>query len=133
MAAEDGLHADLTGLIIGAAKRVYRVLGTGFLEKVYQNALVLELRELGLMVTSSAPISVYYQGELVGEYFADLLVEGKVILELKAVEELAQIHEVQLVNYLRATRVEVGLLINFGPKLDVRRKIFTNDRKGFQA
>lgn len=133
MAAEDGLHADLTHKIIGAAKRVFRVLGPGFLEKVYQNALAIELREMGLIAVAGKPITVYYRGELVGEYVADLLVESRVILELKAVEQLVQIHEVQLVNYLRATTVEIGLLINFGPELEIKRKIFTNDRKGFRT
>ncbi len=130
MLEREGLHADLTHKIIGAAKRVYRVLGQGFLEKVYQNALVVELRRMGLSAETSVPIEVYYLGELVGVYEADVLVEAAVIVELKAIEALAIIHEVQLVNYLRATRIEVGLLFNFGPELQIRRRIFTNDRKG---
>ena len=129
MSTEAGLHSELTGKIIGAAQRVHRVLGCGFLEKVYENALTIELRASGLEVAVQMPIEVRYRGELVGVYQADLLVDGLVILELKAVDQLADIHEVQLVNYLRATNIEVGLLINFGPKLEIKRRIFTNDRK----
>lgn len=129
MELKTGLHSDLTYAIIGAVKRVYAGLGSGFLEKVYQKALVLELGELGLDVQEDVPIQVRYRGQVVGDFRADILVADCVILELKAVEALIEIHEVQLVNYLRATRVEVGLLINFGPELKIRRKILTNDRK----
>lgn len=108
---------------------MYASLGYGFLEKVYENAMALEFGLAGIQVVQSAPIQVRYRGELIGVYEADLLVEGRVIVELKAVERLIEIHEVQLVNYLRATEIEVGLLINFGPRFDVRRRIFTNDRK----
>lgn len=96
---------------------------------MYENALAVELRSLGLTVEQQVPVHVYYQGVLVGRFDADLLVEGVVIVELKAIEVLAKIHEVQLVNYLRATRIEVGLLLNFGAKFEVCRRIFTNDRK----
>jgi GxxExxY protein len=129
MAAETGLHADLTRKIIAAMQRVHRVLGGGFLEKVYENALRIELEDMGLSVEQRRQIDVYYRGRLVGVYEADLIVEGLVIIELKAVEALVEAHEVQLVNYLRATRIEVGLLVNFGTRLDIRRRIFTNDRK----
>jgi len=126
---ETGLHADLTRKIIGAVQRVHRVLGSGFLEKVYENALVIELRDIGLNLVQQAPIEVTYRGQVIGVFQADLLIEECVILEIKAVETLISAHEVQLVNYLRATQIEVGLLINFGPRLDVRRRLLTNDRK----
>ena len=130
---EPGLHAFLTGRIIGAAQRVHRELGSGFLEKVYQNALTIELEGMGLKAESGVGIQVYYRGQLVGAYEADLLVEGVVLIELKAVEALHEVHEVQLVNYLRATKIEVGLLVSFGPRLEVKRRIFTNDRKSQQS
>ena len=129
MGSENRLHSDLTYRIIGCVQRVHRILGAGFLEQVYQNALLIELQEAGLEVTAQAPIEVLYREQVVGIYRADLLVNGLVILELKAVENLVEAHEVQLVNYLRATDIEVGLLVNFGEKLDIRRRIFTNDRK----
>lgn len=122
-------HADTTEQIIGAFYHVYNTLGYGFLEKVYENAMAIELRKRGLNVVQQVPIKVYYDGHLVGEYFADLLVEGKVIVELKAVEALAAEHEAQLLNYLKATEIEVGLLLNFGPKPQVRRKIYETARK----
>ena len=117
-------YADLTEKIINAAYKVHNVLGFGFLEKVYQNALMIELKRMGLKVSSEMPINVYYRNEIVGEYIADIIVEDKVILELKAVKDLAEIHEVQLVNYLKATGIEVGLLINFGHSVQVKRKVF---------
>lgn len=117
-------YSDLTEKIIKAAYTVHNVLGFGFLEKVYQNALIIELRKMGLNVLKEKPITVYYENEIVGEYIADVIVEDKVILELKAVKELAEIHEVQLVNYLKATGIEVGLLINFGHSVQIKRKVF---------
>jgi len=123
------LHEDVTRAIIQALYKVYNTLGYGFLEKVYENALAYELARQGLEVRQQWPIKVYYDGHLMGEYFADLLVGSRVIVELKAVENLCPEHEAQLLNYLKATEIEVGLLLNFGPKPDFRRKIFTNDRK----
>jgi len=123
-------HTDITELIIKAFYTVYNVLGYGFLEKVYRNALVIELRKLGLEVIPEARIVVYYDGEVVGEYLADLLVNGVVIVEIKAVRQLLEEHEAQLLNYLKATPYEVGLLLNFGPQPEVRRKAFDNSRKG---
>jgi len=123
------LHEEITGAIIKAFYTVYNTLGYGFLEKVYENALVHELTKLGLKVRQQTPIKVYYAGQLVGEYFADLAVEDCVIVELKAAESLRPEHAAQLINYLKATDVEVGLLFNFGPKPEFARKIFTNDRK----
>lgn len=117
-------YSDITEQIIGAAYKVHNVLGFGFLEKVYQNALIIELRKMGLSILSEESITVYYENEIVGEYVADIVVEGKVILELKAVKELTEIHEVQLVNYLKATGIEVGLLINFGHSVQIKRKVF---------
>jgi GxxExxY protein len=99
-------------------------LGYGFLEKVYHNALLIEMPKLGLLAESEKQIEVEYDGRSVGEYFADILVENKVILEIKAVKQVGPEHEAQLVNYLKATNIDVGLLLNFGPSLQVRRKIF---------
>lgn len=123
-------HQDITELIIKAFYVVYNTLGYGFSEKVYENALAFELRRLGLKVVQQAPIRVYYAGELVGEYFADLLIADVVLVELKAVHALAESHEAQLLNYLKGTLYEVGLLLNFGPKPQMKRKAFDNERKG---
>jgi GxxExxY protein len=126
----DYKHTEITEKIINAFYQVYNTLGYGFLEKVYRNAMTIELRKLGLAVTPEAPITVYYQGQVVGEYFADLLVAEAIIVELKAVRQLAGEHEAQLLNYLKATPYEVGLLFNFGPKPGLKRKAYDNDRKG---
>jgi GxxExxY protein len=112
----------LTQTIIGCAYRVHNTLGAGFLEKVYENALSIELAEAGLRVQQQAPITVSYRGTTVGEYYADLWVEERIIVEIKAVEKLHKRHEVQLVNYLTATGVDVGLLLNFGRSVEVKRK-----------
>ena len=117
-------HQELTEKIIGAAYNAYNTLGFGFLEKVCENALAVELSNAGLRVDQQYPVPVTYDGELVGDYVADLLVEGKVIVEVKGVSSLESAHEVQLVNYLKATGVEVGLLINFGRKVEAKRKVF---------
>jgi GxxExxY protein len=122
-------HADVTGKILRAFYTVYNALGYGFLGKVYENAMVIELRKMGLKVVQQAPIVVLYDGTIVGEYFADLLVEDKVIVELKAARSVTDVHEAQLLNYLKATEYEVGLLLNFGPKPDKRRKIYDNELK----
>ena len=113
---------ELTEAIIGAAYAVHNKLGGGFLEKVYENALRVELLRRGFHVRQQAPIKVCYEGEIVGEFFADLLVEESVIVELKAVQSLTKEHEVQVVNYLNATGIEVGLLLNFSTSVQVRRK-----------
>ena len=125
-------HEDMTKQIIGGFYAVYNALGYGFLEKVYENALAIELRQLGLHVDCQRPINVYYRGLVVGEYFADMLVDDRVIVELKAVHTLGREHEAQLLNYLNATRYEVGLLLNFGPTPQVKRKVFDNDRKKYR-
>ncbi len=126
-------HGDLTRQIIGVFYDVYRVLGYGFLEKVYENALAIRLRKAGFTVVQQQPIRVYFDGEVVGEYFADLVVNGLVIVEVKAVQKLAPEHEAQLLNYLKATCYEVGLLLNFGPRPQVVRKAYDNRRKGWSV
>jgi GxxExxY protein len=126
-------HEALTKQIIGAFYTVYNALGYGFLERVYENALTIELRKRGLRVTTQAPINVYYEGEVVGDYVADMIVQDKVIVELKAVRQLQTTHEAQLLNYLNATLYEVGLLFNFGPKPTFKRKIFDNERETYRA
>jgi GxxExxY protein len=123
------LHKELTNKIISCFYKVYNELGFGFLENVYQNALYFELLNSGFKVEAQKGIAVYYQKQLVGQYRADLIVENTIILELKAVEFLVEEHELQLINYLKATEIEIGLLLNFGKKPEFRRKIFTNDRK----
>ena len=113
---------ELTEIIIGCAYNVHNKLGSGFLEKVYNRALRIEIEKSGLSVALEVPIDVHYDGQVVGEYFADLWVEDRIIVELKAVQSLTKDHEVQLVNYLTATGTESGLLINFGSSVHVRRK-----------
>ncbi|MFL5803769.1 MAG: GxxExxY protein [Roseiflexaceae bacterium] len=123
-------HFNITDKILHAFfKKVYPRLEYGFLEKVYENALVGELRRMGLKVEQQVKIAVFYEGDVVGEYFADLLVENVVIIEIKAARSILDEHAAQLLNYLRATPYEVGLLLNFGPKAEFRRKAFDNDRK----
>lgn len=123
-------HEEITDKIIHAFYRVYNTLGYGFLEKVYENAMAIELRKMGLKVVQQARIVVYYEGEEVGDHNADLLVEELVIVELKAARVLEDSHEAQLLNYLKATTIEVGLLLNFGPKPQFRRKVYDNELKG---
>jgi GxxExxY protein len=113
---------DLTQKIIGCAYTVHNTLGPGFLEKVYENALRIELEKLGLRVKQQEPINVTYDGHVVGEYYADLWVDERVVIELKAVQTLVKQHEVQLVNYLAATGIDCGLLLNFGASVQVKRK-----------
>jgi GxxExxY protein len=120
------LHKETTDKIIKAFYYVYNTLGYGFLEKVYENAMLLELRSLGLSVEKQVPIKVYFKEQQVGDYYADLIVEDKVIVELKAAESLCEEHEFQLINYLKATNIEVGLLLNFGNNPQFTRKIFSN-------
>lgn len=122
-------HEELTNKIIKAFYKAYNTLGYGFLEKVYQNALYLELIGEGFLVDKQYQINVFYNGERVGEYYADLIVNGLVIIELKAHECLIEEHENQLINYLKATNIEVGLLLNFGKRPEIKRKIFDNEYK----
>jgi GxxExxY protein len=118
------LHSELTDKILHCVHEVHRKLGHGFFEKVYENALMIVLKKAGLRAVQQVPVKVYFEGEVIGEYIADVLVEDTVVLELKAVSELASVHEVQLVNYLKSSGIRVGLLINFGPKLTIKRKVF---------
>ena len=120
------MQEALTEKIIGYFYKVYNTLGFGFLEKVYESALGHELRKAGLLVESQTNIKVFYDGITIGDYFADLSVEETVIVEFKASEALRPEHEAQLVNYLRATKIEVGLLFNFGQQPEMRRKIYEN-------
>ena len=113
---------ELTQKIIGCAFKVHNTLGPGFLEKVYENALRIELEKHGLKVRQQEPIRVTYDGQVVGEYYADLWVQDRIVVELKAAQLLVKQHEVQLVNYLTATGISTGLLLNFGPSMQVRRK-----------
>lgn len=123
------LHKELTDVIIKTFYEVYNELGYGFLEKVYQNSLYLELKNKGYKVEAQKKISVYYKGIEVGEYYADLIVDNTIILELKAADCIVKDFENQILNYLRATDCEVGLLLNFGKKPEFKRKIFENYKK----
>ncbi len=123
------LHEELTEKIIGAAQDVHRELGFGFLEAVYGNALYKELNHRGMKCECQKAIDVYYKDEIVGHYVPDMIVDDEVIVELKAVSDLRPEHEWQLVNYLKACHKNVGLLVNFGHSLKVKRKIFTNDKR----
>ena len=122
-------HKEITGKILEAFFNVYNELGYGFLEKVYERAMQIELKKLGVSVTAQVPIPVYYDEILVEEYYADLLVESKVIVELKAANGIVDQFEAQLLNYLKATEIEVGLLLNFGPEPQHLRRVFSNTRK----
>ena len=116
-------HKDISKKIIGAAYKVYNTLGFGFLESVYEKSLLIEIEKSGLNVTRQFPINVFYDEQRVGEFYADIFVENKVIVELKSVKTLHKIHQVQLVNYLVATKTDIGLLINFGANgVEVKRK-----------
>jgi GxxExxY protein len=123
------LYSDITSEVINSFYDVYNELGYGFLEKVYKNALFNELTQRGIQCQKEYPISVYYKGTCVGEYYADIIIEGKIIIELKAVKSILPEHLAQLTNYLRATEAEVGLLLNFGPEPQKKRVLFTNDKK----
>ena len=122
-------HEQITEKIIQAFYKVYNTLGYGFLEKVYENAMFIELTALGFKVEKQKRIIVYYFGNVVGDYNADLIVEDIITVELKANECLVEENENQLINYLKATNIEVGLLLNFGKKPQIKRKIFDNDKK----
>ena len=125
-------HGDLTAEILRGFFHVYNVLGYGFLEKVYENALKRHLERRGFSVFQQQAIRVFFEGETVGVYFADLIVEDKVIVEVKTAESIADAHVHQLKNYLRATPVEVGLLLNFGEQPEYRRQVYSNSRKRFR-
>lgn len=126
----EGKHSELTGKILGAFFQLHKELGYGFSEKVYQAALALLLEELGMRVAQQVSLRVFFHGKVVGEYVADMIVNDVVVLKLKAVEKLTSMHDAQLLNYLKATEVEVGLLLNLGPQAEFHRKIYDNSRKG---
>ena len=126
---QDFRHKELTDKIIKIFYKVYNKLGYGFLEKIYESAIAIELENENISAVRQAPIQVFYDQKLIGEYFADILVENKVIVEIKANRQLGEENEAQLLNYLKATKMEVGLLLNFGPKPEVKRKAFDNARK----
>jgi GxxExxY protein len=123
------LYQDKTDRIIKAFYQVYNRLGYGFLEKVYHNAFLIELSKAGFEIESQYPIKVFYREKPVGDYFADIIVDRCIVIENKAMETLREEHEYQLINYLKATDIEVGLLFNFGKKPEFKRKIFTNSSK----
>jgi len=127
------LHKEVTDRIICGFYRVYNRLGYGFLEKVYENALLIELKRHDLHVQQQHPVQVFYDGECVGDYYADLVVENLVMLELKVADTLHPEHSAQVINYLKATDIEVALLLNFGPKPEIKRLVLTNDRKPLAA
>ncbi len=126
---EKYLHQEITSKVINVFYKVYNTLGYGFLEKVYENAMRVELRKSGFFVEQQKNIKVFYENEMIGDYYADLLINKLVIVELKAAESICEEHETQLLNYLKATDVEIGLLLNFGKILQVSRKIFMNKNK----
>jgi GxxExxY protein len=129
MSEKDLLHADVTDAILTGLYHVYNTLGYGFLEKVYENSLALTLRKRGFAVRPQLPIAVYFEGVQVGKYAADLFVNSCVIVEIKSAIGIDPAHEAQLINYLRATDIEVGLLLNFGEKPEFRRKVHSNKYK----
>ena len=122
-------HSELTEEIISCFYKVYNKLGYGFLEKVYENAIMIELEKSDLNCEAQKAIKVFYEEQEIGNYFADIVVEGVIIVELKAAEVSAPEHEAQLLNYLKATKIEVGLLLNFGKKPEFKRKVFSNQYK----
>ena len=126
---QDYKYNVLTERIIEIFYRVYNKLGYGFLEKVYENAMMKEFKTADISAVSQYAINVVYEDEIIGEYFADILVDNKVIVEIKAAKSLAIENDAQLLNYLKATEIEVGLLLNYGPKPDLKRKAFNNTRK----
>jgi GxxExxY protein len=120
------LHPEVSDRIIKSFYHVYNTLGYGFLERVYENSLRNSLRKSGIQVAQQLPISVHFEEEVVGEYFADLVVGGVLLVEIKAAQTIAAEHEAQLLNYLKATGYQVGLILNFGPKAEFRRNTFTS-------
>ena len=127
--SQDMKYKELSEEIIRIFYKVYNKLGYGFLEKVYENAMMIDFRKSGITAASQSHIKVTYEDETVGEYFADILVGDKIIVEIKAAKSLTEDHHAQLLNYLKATDKEVGLLLNFGPNPEIKRKVFDNDRK----
>ena len=122
-------HSELTDLIVAVFYDVYNELGFGFLESVYRNSLRLALLDKGLTVEQEVPVTVFFRGQNVGDFRADLVVNGTIFLELKTAEQIVAAHESQVLNYLRSTALELGLILNFGPKPQVRRLLLDNSRK----
>ena len=122
-------HGKLTDSIIKAYYEVYNILGYGFLEKVYENSMLIELRARGHKAVKQEHIDVFFKGHNVGDYYADIIVDDTIIIELKAASSLCEKHECQLINYLKATNIEVGLLFNFGKDPEFKRKVFSNKYK----
>jgi GxxExxY protein len=129
---KNSLHSEITGLVLKAFFKVYNTLGYGFLEKVYENAMMIELHKMGVDCKSQVPVIVYYEEDVVGCYDADLFVENAVIVELKASSVFHPKDEAQLLNYLKGTSIEVGMLLNFGPKPEFKRKVFSNEYKTYR-
>ncbi len=127
--SDNYLHSDITALVIKAFYNVYNKLGYGFLEKVYENSLLIELRKSGLSCKAQQQIKVFYDDDEVGFYIADIVINDCVIIEVKAAESLCEMHEAQLINYLKATEIEVGLLLNFGKNAELKRKVFSSEFK----
>lgn len=127
------LHRDLTERIIGIFYDVYNELGRGFLESVYEAAMAIALHEAGLRAERQRPLQVWFRGQCIGDFRADLVVDGLVLLELKACSGFDPAHEAQLLHYLRATDIEVGLLLNFGPQPQFKRMVFENSKKEIRA
>ena len=123
------LHSDITEQILKAYFKVYNKLGYGFLEKVYENAMMIELKRLDLLCEKQKSLNVSYDGLIIGEYYADIIVNECVIIELKAAENLCPEHECQLVNYLKASEIEVGILLNFGKRPEFKRRVLTAEYK----
>jgi len=126
----EGKYADLSEKIIKIFYEVHNELGYGFSEKVYQRAFAISLRESGFKVDEQVAIKVYYHGQIVGEFFSDMLVNDVILLELKSINAILEEHEAQLLNYLKATEIEVGYVMNFGKSATFKRKVFDNERKG---
>jgi len=125
----DLLHKEITEKIIKSFYKVYNTLKYGFLEKVYENAMAIELRKMGFDVKCQYPVHVYYDNKIIGEYYADIIVNDIVVIELKATNSILEEHECQLINYLKATEIELGLLMNFGKEAEYKRKVFMNKNK----
>lgn len=126
-------YEELTDKIINVFYKIYNTLGYGFLEKVYEKAMIIEFERMGLNYVNQAPVKVYYEGEVIGDYVADFIVGNKVIVELKAIKQLTKVDESQLLNYLTATGLEVGLLLNYGDKPEIKRKVFDNELKRYKG
>ncbi len=124
------LHSRTTNLVLKAFYQVHNILGYGFLERVYSSSLIIAGKDLGLSIEREVPVKIYFKGLLVAKYQVDLVADRAVLIELKAARAIAEEHEAQLLNYLKATTYEVGLLLSFGPKPEFRRRVFENSRKG---